>query len=240
MGRFLNDKARGYHGIGGGKRVAEAQVDFLLRRSRFMMRVLNGNAHLLEREHRFAAKVGRVVERRQIEIAALVDRLRRGIALEAEILDRRADIDRIAHRACTLQHIHEHMARVAGSRRPVGRAQIAEHARHAIVARAPWQHLESRRIRVHEHIGILQTRKPVDRRAVKADAFFKRDFDIGRRNGDIFQIAENIGEPQSQKANVALFDLLDDILLRINHESPLTAVLSKARLWRKADRSYQE
>ena len=132
------------------------------------------------------------------------------------------------------------MARVAGSRRPVGRAQIAEHARHAIIARAPRQHLESRRIGVHEHIGILQARKPVDRRAVKADTLFKRDFDIGRRNGDIFQIAENIGEPQSQKANVALFDLLDDILLRINHESPLTAVLSKVRLRRKADRSYQE
>ena len=41
---------------------------------------------------------------------------------------------------------------------------------------------------MHEHIGILQTRKPVDRRAVKADAFFKRDFDIGRRNGDIFRL----------------------------------------------------
>ena len=93
---------------------------------------------------------------------------------------------------------------------------------------------------MHEHIGILQARKPVDRRAVKADTLFKRDFDIGRRNGDIFQIAENIGEPQSQKANVALFNLLDDILLRINHESPLTAVLSKVRLRRKADRSYQE
>ena len=205
-----------------------------------MMRVLNGDAHLLKREHRFAAKVGRVVERRQIEIAALVDRLGRGIALEAEILDRRADIDRIAHRACTLQHIHEHMARVAGSRRPVGRAQIAEHARHAIVARAPRQHLERRRVGMHEHVGILQACEAVDGRPVEADAFLKRDFDVGGRNGDVFQIAENVGEPQSQKANVALFNLLDDILLRIDHESPLTAVLGKTRLWRKADRNYQE
>ena len=30
------------------------------------------------------------------------------------------------------------------------------------------------------------------------------------------------------------------LMLRINHESPLTAVLSKVRLRRKADRSYQE
>ena len=240
MGRFLDDKTRGYHSIGGGKRVAEAQIDFLLRWGRFMMRILNGNAHFLEREHGFAAKVGCVVERRQIEIAALIDGLRRRIALEAEILDRRADVDRIAHRARALQHIHEHMARIARSRRPVRRAQIAEHARHAVVARTPRQHLEGRRVGMHEHIGILQARKPVDGRAIEADAFFKRDFNIGGRNGDVFQIAENIGEPQSQKANVALFDLLDDILLRINHESPLTAVLSKVRLWRKADRSYQE
>ena len=184
-----------------------------------MMGIFDGNAHLLQREHRFAAQVGGVVERRQIEIAALVDGLGSLVALEAEVFNRRANVHRIARSARAFERFHKNVARITGRGSAVGSKQIAEHVRHAIVARAPRQHLKRGRVGMHQHVGILQARQTLDGRAVETDALFKGRLDVGRRDGDVFQIAEDIGEPQSQEANVALFNLLDDILLGIDHVS---------------------
>ena len=59
----------------------------MLGRPLFMMGVLNGNAHLLQRQNRVAAQIGAVVQCGQIERAAAVQRLRTVLVAEIEVLD---------------------------------------------------------------------------------------------------------------------------------------------------------
>ena len=73
--RLFDDQSSRYHGIRRRKGVAVTQVYLLLRRSRFVMRILDRNAHLLKRQNRIATKIGRIIKRRQVEIASPVDRI---------------------------------------------------------------------------------------------------------------------------------------------------------------------
>ena len=57
--------------------VGEAHVDLVLRRPDLVVRVLDVDAELLEREHRLAPQVRCGVERREVEVAAPVEHLRR-------------------------------------------------------------------------------------------------------------------------------------------------------------------
>ena len=66
----------GHAVVGHRERVLVAHVDLVLGGPDLVMGVLDVDAHLLERQHGLAAHVGARIERRQVEVAALVERPR--------------------------------------------------------------------------------------------------------------------------------------------------------------------
>ena len=74
-GVLLDRDAVGHAVVGHLQRVRVAHVDLVLRGPDLVVGVLHVDAELLEREHGLAADVGAGVERRQVEVAALVEDL---------------------------------------------------------------------------------------------------------------------------------------------------------------------
>ena len=87
---LLHDRAVGHDVVGHLQAVGEAHVDLVLGRPDLVVRVLDLDAHLLERHDRVAAEVARLVERGQVEVPALVEHLRAVGAAEVEVLELRA------------------------------------------------------------------------------------------------------------------------------------------------------
>lgn len=168
-----------------------------------MMGIFDRNAHLLKRQNRITTKIGRIIKRRQVEIASPVDRVGRRRILEAEILHGRADVDCIPKARGLFQHLHEDMAGIGTSRLAVRRVDVAEHACNAIIARAPRKHLECGRFGMSQHVAVLDARKPVDRRPIESDALFECRVDIRWGNGYVLEVSQNVDEPKTKKADVA-------------------------------------
>ena len=68
-GDLLDDHLVGHNGVRHGQRLVVAQVDLMLRGAELVVRVLDGDAHLLEREDGVTAQVAGIVERGEVEVA---------------------------------------------------------------------------------------------------------------------------------------------------------------------------
>ena len=79
-----------------------------------------------------------------------------------------------------LQRAAQHVARVALVGRALGRQDVAEHARDALLLRAPRQHGERRRVGHRDHVGLLDRVEAGDRGAVEAHAALERVVELGR------------------------------------------------------------
>ena len=84
---------------------------------------------------------------------------------------------------------------------------------------APGQDLEGRRVGLGQHVGLVDPGESLDGRAVEADALGEGTLELRRRDGHGLQRAEHVGEPQTDEADVALFD-------RAQHELFLTVHVS--------------
>ena len=87
---LLDDQPVGHGAVGHGQGVGVAEVDLVLAGRDLVVGVLDADAHLLHEEDGVAAQVGGDVQRREVEVAALVERFRRVGALEVEVLELRA------------------------------------------------------------------------------------------------------------------------------------------------------
>ena len=114
---LLHRQAVGHHVVGHRQRVGVAQVDLVLARRDLVVHVLDRDAHRLEVLHRALAVVGRDVERRLVEVAALIEERRVVDRLEVEVLELRADVERVAEVGGALELPLQHAARVAVERR---------------------------------------------------------------------------------------------------------------------------
>ena len=56
------------------------------------------------------------------------------------------------------------------------------------------------------HVGLVDPGEALDRRAVEAHALGERALELGRRDGDRLQEAENVGEPHPDEPHVPLLD----------------------------------
>ena len=177
------------------------------------MRVLDRDAHLLERENRVAAQVGSHVERRQIKVAALVEHLGAVGVLEVVVLQLRADVHDVAHLfgACGLAL--EHVARIAVEVLPFGRFDRAEHARHGVALGAPREDLEGGRLGVREHVRLAVQREAANAAAVEAHALLERVLELARDNGKRLHMAQHVAEPKAHEMNVAALDRFEDEVL---------------------------
>ncbi len=181
-----------------------------------VMRVLHRDAHLLQREHRVAPQVARVVEAREVEVAPTVEHLGALRVLEVEEFQLGADVEDIAHLRRLLHRARQHVPRVSLEGRAVGRADAAEHARHRIVLGPPGQHLERGGVGERQHVGFLGAAEPLDAAAVEAHAVGEGVFQLAGNDGERLHGAQHVGEPEAHEVHVAALDgLQHEVLVRV-------------------------
>jgi hypothetical protein len=157
------------HGVG------VAHVDLVLAGTDLMVGVLDVDAELLERQDGLAANVGAGVERRQVEVAAVVEHLGALGVLKEEVLQLGAHVERVkAHRAGPLQCAPQDVARIALVGRALGRQHVAEQAPDALLLRPPGEDREGRGVGHGEHVGLLDGIEAGDRGAVETHAVLER------------------------------------------------------------------
>ena len=76
-GGLFHDEPVRHHVVGHRESIGESQVDLMLRRGNFVVRVFDRDAHRFEPVDGLPAEVLRHVQRRQIEIGTGIERLRR-------------------------------------------------------------------------------------------------------------------------------------------------------------------
>ncbi len=133
--------------------------------------------------------------------------------LEVEELDLRPDVEGEAEGGGARQVALEHLARVAGEGRAVREVDVAEHARHAALARAPGQQLEGRGVGDRGHVALAGAGEALDRAAVEADALLERLFELLEGDGEALQRAEDVREPEADELDVLLAALLQDVIV---------------------------
>ena len=182
-----------------------------------MVGVLDVDAHLLQGEDGVAAHVGAGVERGQVEVAALVEHLRHAALgfgrAEVEELELGADVEGVeAHLLGPFERPLQDPARVALVRFAAGHLDVAEHPRHRVlVLRPPGDQGEGRGIGHGDHVRLLDRVEAGDRGAVEAHAALEGVLELGGVDREALQLAEHIGEPESDEADVGLLDQLDDV-----------------------------
>ena len=202
---LLDRDAVGHAVVGHLQRVRVAHVDLVLRGPHLVVGVLDVDPQLLQRQHRLAAHVRARVERRQVEVAAFVEHLRRARVFEQEVLELGPTLN--VSKPIDLRPLHrpaQHVARIALVRRSLGRDHVAEHPSHALLLRAPRQHRERARVGHRDHVRLLDRVEARDRRAVEAHPRLERVVQLGRVDRERLQLAEDVREPEADEADVAL------------------------------------
>ena len=217
--------------------VGVAHVDLVLRRAHLVVRVLDVNAQLLQRQHRLAAHVGARVERREVEVPALVQHLgdpalRAGVA-EVEELELRPHVEvREPESLRAFERAPQDLPGIALVGLAAGRDHVAEHARHAAVLRPPGEHREGGRVGHGDHVRLLDGVEARDRRAVEAHPALEGVLQLLRVHREALELPQDVREPQPDEADVTVLDEGDDVLggLRlVGHTAPRVR-----GLWRSA------
>ena len=199
--------------VGHLQRVGVAHVDLVLAGADLVVGVLGVDPELLERQHRLAAQVRAGVERRQVEVAAVVEHLGRLRVTEVEVLELGADVEVVeAHLLGALERAAQHVARIALVRRPLGRQDVAEHPPDAGLLGTPRQPRERRRIGLRDHVGLLDRVEAGDRRAVEAHPALERVRQLGDVDRERLQLAEDVGEPEADEPDLLLRDDREDVV----------------------------
>ena len=213
----LHHHAERHHVVGHRQRVGVAQVDLVLARTVLVERVLDGDAHRLEREDRAAAELVGLVGVGEVEEAGVVERDRIRGRLEVEVLDLGAGEERVPVLARLLEVAAQHDAGVAVERLAGERADVAEHAGDRGVVAPPGDDLERGGVGHGEHVRLLDPGVPLDRGAVEAHALLERALELGRRDGEALERAEHVGEPELDEAHAALLHGAQDVLELRDH-----------------------
>ena len=246
-GDLLHDQAVRDRVVGHRERVGVAHVDLVLRRADLVVVVLDRDADRLQRVDRVVAHLGGRVLGGHREVAALVERLRAPVVLEEEVLELRADVERVeAHALHPVESLAEDIAGIALVGRAVGGDDVAHHPRDVradgvsvIVERARHE-LEARRIRDRHHVGLLDGVETGDRRPVEAHAVVQRLLHLRRRDRERLEMALEVGEPEEDVLDALVPDALQHrpprrhagrgAVLALHHRAPCCP-LRRLRPW---------
>ena len=210
---LLDGDPVGHAVVGHLQRVRVAHVDLVLGWTDLMMGVLHVDPELLECQHRLATHVRAGVERREVEVPALVEHLRRAGVAEQEVLQLGADVERLeAHRVSALEGAAQHVARIALIGGALGRDHIAEHPSDPLLLRPPRQDRERRGVGHRDHVRLLDRVEARDRGPVEAHPGFERVIQLGGVDRERLQLPEDVGEPEADEADLTLGDDRLDIL----------------------------
>jgi hypothetical protein len=101
--------------------------------------------------------------------------------------------------------------RVALVRRALGREDVADDPRDALLLGAPRQDRERARVGLGDHVGLLDRVEAGDRGAVERDAFGERLLEVLAADAERLELPEDVREPQAHEADVALLDDAEDV-----------------------------
>ncbi len=222
-GDLLHGQPGGHDRVGHGQRIGVAGDDLVLAGSDLVMRVLDGDAHLLESVDRVPPVVLGDVEGGQVEVPAAVQHLGLGPGVpEVEELELGGCVEGVPHLGGAGQVALEHSARVAGERLAVGGGDVAEHAGHLLLG-APGQDAESGRVRSRQHVCFLDPGIAVDSGAVEGHSLLECHLQLGRADRHRLEEPLDIGEPEPDESDPALFDGTEHVLGLFVHLRPLIA-----------------
>ena len=118
-----------------------------------MVAVLHVDPELLQRYRRVAPHAGAGVERREVEVAARIERLGADGIAQQEVLKLRTNVKRVEAKIVgALYGAAQDVPRVALVRRALGGQNVAEDPPHALLIGAPRQHGERARIGHRDHV----------------------------------------------------------------------------------------
>ena len=190
-----------------------------------MVRGLGLDVHLLERQADLAAHVFRLVERGDVKILAVVVRDGGGVAvfvqLEQVEFARRAHRDRAARAPRAAARLAQQVAAVALKGRAVRVADIAVKAHHAPLRRPPRQYGQRGRVGEQQQVGHIHIQEAAQGRGVEVDAVLERARQLGRHDGDVLLVAEDIAERQTDELHIVFFDKLYDFAFDRIHKAAL-------------------
>ncbi len=73
---------------------------------------------------------------------------------------------------------------------------------------------------MREHVGLVGAREPLDRGAVEPEPLGERPLDLRRRDGDRLERADDIGEPEPDELDPALFNRSENEVALLVHGAP--------------------
>ena len=179
-----------------------------------MVGVLDPDPERLQRVDGVAAQVGAGIERREVEIAALVEDLGDAaltelVGAEVEELQLRADVEVLEpHFLGTLQRPAHHVARVALVGLAARPEHVAEQARDValVIVGAPRKQRIGVGVGHRDHVGLLDRVEPCDRRAVEAHALLERSLHLLASDREALELAQDVREPESDELDAVLLD----------------------------------
>jgi len=203
---LLDDETSSHDVVGAAHGLGKAKLHAVLRGTGGVEGILDRYGHLLEQKRGGAAQVARGIHGREVEVSRGVQRHRAEVVVKVEVLDLGTDVVDVALLVGLLEDAPEDTARGSLEGLARRRLDVAEHACHATFARTPRKELEGVRHGKGEHVRLLERGKAVNRRAVKADTLLERLLELLRRYRKRLEVAEHVGEPESDEADVSLLD----------------------------------
>ena len=202
------------------------------------MAVLGVQAHFLDGKADLPADVLALVQRRNVKIAAHIQRDAGGVAVLVRLkqieLALAAHIAGQAHGAGALDDGLQVAAAVALERFAVGQRDIAVHTDDAALGRPPGQHGGGVRVGPEHQVALFHVHEPGDGRAIEADALGKSAGQLTGEEGDIFLVAEDIAERQFGELDVVVLNKIENVLCGAFHRKPPVKAFPCGGRWREA------
>ena len=231
---LLDDEARGHDVVRHGQRVRVHQVHLVLAGGGLMVGRLDGDAHLAEVEHRLTPKVRGDIARRLVEIAASVDSGGVIRALEVEKLNVRSYVELQAQTAGLLHALLEDVAGIAVEGRVLRGHDVAEHAGHGVLSRAPGEDAERGGVRQQHHVPLGVPGETLDGRAVEGHAAHEGVLKRLHGDGDALDVAQDVRKPETNKLDVLLPGGVEDVVNGLAFAPQIHSTYSKGETTRGA------
>ena len=184
-----------------------------------MMGCLDDESHILQVHDDVTTGILTEVQRSDVEISGLFVGVGRRhgifIGIEQEKFTFGTYLERISHILSLLHRTLQHIAGIAFKRLGVGAIDITDHTRHLALLGSPGEDLQRRQIRIQIHIGFLDPGEAVDGGAVEHAFIVQYTIQLTGCHCNIFQIAKQIRELQTDEFHILFFHKTDDIFLGI-------------------------
>ena len=217
LGRGLDGQLEGHDLVGRSQGVRVLEVNLVLALGNLVVGSFNFEAHLLEEEGNLTTGVGAPVQGSQVEVAGIVTGRGRGpsflVGGEEEELKLGSDVEGIALVRCLLKLSLQNISRVAGKRCAVGIIDVADETGNLSLLGSPGENHEAVEVRAQVLVGLVDAGKSLDGGAVNHDLIVHGLLQLASRDGNILQLAEDVGELHTDEGYVLVLNDFSDIIL---------------------------